>query len=757
MTVRSQKPLCRVLVTLAGVLIAGTIATAVAFAVSWALIEWDDDAAAAYPGGLVLRDSADEVMRVSLGPGDVDCRPYYAASANDWIVKALVAAEDGAYWTHCGVRPLSILRAAFQNLFYARRVSGASTITMQVVRLVKPHPKSYFEKCLEAIRALKLERRHDKLWILSQYLNRAPYGSNFIGIEAAAQGWFGKRAKELGPGEAALLAGIVQAPSRLRPDRALDLALKRREYVLRRMFDLGYLTARQRQGAADVLPELRRAPRPFRHPFACDYITAHLAATGVTNGDVRTTLDADLQMRCEELVNRASAQGGHAVAAVVLRVGTGDLLAMACSGDYFSPAAGGQVNTALASRPAGSTLKPLLAALAMDFGHVTPETRLADLPRAYRGYRPSNFDNSFRGLVTLSDALVLSLNLPFVQLVQRTGIESFGASLRALGFSHLGAPDESFGLGMAIGNVEITLLELASAYAAVARGGEYLQARSWEGETRPPARRVFSPGACYLVSDILSDDRRSSAALGHVADVERPRFAWKTGTSAAYRDAWTVLWNPDYTVAVWCGHLRGGFGDASLVGAKAAAPLAWRLARTLYPNGRSPWFTLPDTVGERTVCALTGLPANGDCPRTETGRFLRGSSSPALCQVHVRNAEGEVIEHTDAYLSAFTGAADRANALSIASPQDGEKFMLVPGVPQQEIVCKPMGNVKGGRLWWFVDGMPAGETTGASPFSVRLGAGEHRIVCSTADGVNASVTITVKQQETDEQETDERL
>lgn len=750
MTVRPQKPLRRVLVPLAGVLIAGTIALAVAFAVSWALVEWDDEPATVYPSGLVLRDSSGEVMRVSLGPGDVDCRPYYVASTNDWIVKALVAAEDGTYWTHCGVRPFSILRAAFQNLFYARRVSGASTITMQAVRLIKPHPKSYFEKYLEAIRAFKMERRHDKIWILSQYLNRAPYGSNFIGIEAAAQGWFGKRAKDLGPGEAALLAGIVQAPSRLRPDRALDLALKRREYVLKRMSDLGYLTARQRQGAADVMPELRRAPRPFRHPFVCDYITAHLAAASVTNGDIRTTLDVDLQMRCEELVNRASGQGGYAVAAVVLRVGTGDLLAMACSGDYFSPAAGGQVNTALASRPAGSTLKPLLAALAMDLGLVTPETRLVDLPRTYRGYRPSNFDNSFRGLVTLSDALVLSLNLPFVQLVQRTGIESFGASLRSLGFSRLGAPDESFGLGMAIGNVEITLLELASAYAAVARGGEYLQVRAWKGEKRPPAGRVFSSGACYLVSDILSDDRRSSAALGHVADVERPRFAWKTGTSAAYRDAWTVLWNPDYTVAVWCGHLRGGFGDTSLVGAKAAAPLAWRLARTLYPNGRSPWFVPPDTVGERTVCALTGLPANGDCPRTETGRFLRGSSSPALCRVHVRNAEGEVIERQEASFAAFAGIASRAGRLTISQPQDGEKFELVAGVPQQEIVCRVLGNVPDGRLWWFVDGMPMGETTGASPFSVRLGAGEHRLVCSTADGVNASVTVTVRRQETDE-------
>jgi len=200
-----------------------------------------------------------EVLRVSLGAGDVDSRPYYAADPDDWIAKALVASEDGTFWTHCGVRPLSVLRAACQNLFYRRRVSGASTITMQVVRLIRPHPKTLWWKFKEAVYALKMECAKDKRWILSQYLNRAPYGSNFIGIEAAAHGWFGKGAKDLGLAEAALLAGMAQAPSRFRPDRNYERALKRRDYVLGRMLALGMITEAQKaaaQGSASAQASL---------------------------------------------------------------------------------------------------------------------------------------------------------------------------------------------------------------------------------------------------------------------------------------------------------------------------------------------------------------------------------------------------------------------------------------------------------------------------------------------------------------------
>ena len=697
---------------------AGTLSAIVFVALSWTFIDWTDEGADRYAGGVILRDDAGNVLRVSLGEGDTDCRPFYVASRDDWIVKALVASEDGSFWSHHGVRPLSILRAACQNVFNGRRISGASTITMQAVRLIRPHPKTLWWKWKEAMMALKMERTKSKEWILSQYLNRAPYGSNLVGIEAAAQGWFGKGAKSLGLGEAAMLAGMVQAPSRFRPDRGYEKALKRRDYVLGRMQELGLATAAQVEGAKSVRPVICRAPRPFRCPYFCDWVMRSLGERAA--GDVRTALNADVQLICENAVDAAAAKGGASVATVVMRVDTGEVVALACSGDYLG-GADGQVNTALAPRPAGSTLKPFLTALGIEKGFVTPETRLADVPTAFKGYRPSNFDTKYRGDVTVRDALIQSLNIPFVRLLNRLGVESFGQQLRTLGFRNLGVSDEAYGLGMAIGNVEVTLMELVSAYAVLARCG-----------TTSDGTRVFAPGTAYLVSDMLSGNERSAAALGHVADVAASRFAWKTGTSSAYRDAWTVLWNPDYVVGVWCGHKRGGFGDRTVVGAKAAAPVAWGVARQLYPQNDGPWFVEPGDVFRRKVCALTGRPASADCPATVEGTAVRGCSLSVLCDRHRRNAQGEVITVTD-----------KNSRLALTQPEDGATFKLVPGTLNQKIVCQPTGNGEG-RLWWFVDGSLKGESAGAAPFALEVVAGEHLITCTTGAGDFASASIRVE-------------
>lgn len=697
---------------------AGTLSAIVFVALSWTFIDWTDEGADKYAGGVILRDDAGNVLRVSLGEGDTDCRPFYVASRDDWIVKALVASEDGSFWSHHGVRPLSILRAACQNVFNGRRISGASTITMQAVRLIRPHPKTLWWKWKEAMMALKMERTKSKEWILSQYLNRAPYGSNLVGIEAAAQGWFGKGAKSLGLGEAAMLAGMVQAPSRFRPDRGYEKALKRRDYVLGRMQELGLATAAQVEGAKSVRPVICRAPRPFRCPYFCDWVMRSLGERAA--GDVRTALNADVQLICENAVDAAAAKGGASVATVVMRVDTGEVVALACSGDYLG-GADGQVNTALAPRPAGSTLKPFLTALGIEKGFVTPETRLADVPTAFKGYRPSNFDTKYRGDVTVRDALIQSLNIPFVRLLNRLGVESFGQQLRTLGFRNLGASDEAYGLGMAIGNVEVTLMELVSAYAVLARYG-----------TTSDGTRVFAPGTAYLVSDMLSGNERSAAALGHVADVAASRFAWKTGTSSAYRDAWTVLWNPDYVVGVWCGHKRGGFGDRTVVGAKAAAPVAWGVARQLYPQNDGPWFVEPGDVFRRKVCALTGRPASADCPATVEGTAVRGCSLSVLCDRHRRNAQGEVITVTD-----------KNSRLALTQPEDGATFKLVPGTLNQKIVCQPTGNGEG-RLWWFVDGSLKGESAGAAPFALEVVAGEHLITCTTGAGDFVSASIRVE-------------
>jgi len=642
---------------------------------SWFAIDWTDRAAADYAGGTILRDNAGNVLRVSLGPGDVDCRPWYVASGDDWIVKALVASEDGTFWTHHGVRPLSVARAFLQNIVNRRRISGASTITMQAVRLIEPHGKSYSQKWVEMVRALKMEREKDKVWILSQYLNRAPFGSNLVGIESAAQGWFGKGAKELGLGEAALLAGMVQAPSRFRPDRHLDKAMVRRDYVLSRMVECGYATEEQVEAAKSVIPDVKRSRRPFLAPHYCDWYMNEVLmrdrAAQRVSGDFTTPLDADVQSICETAVSERT---DCSSAAVVMKVRTGEVVALAVSGDYFNPT-NGQVNTAVAPRPAGSTLKPFLVAKALSMGIVSPDSILLDAPFAAKGYNPQNFDGKFRGEVPLRDALILSLNVPFVRLLDKVGIETFTVHLRGLGF-RVPQPkgDRTHGLGLAIGSADVTLAELVAAYRELAASGSE---------------------ESLVVSDMLSGEERSQAALGHIADVPLPRFAWKTGTSSAYRDAWTIAWNPEFVIGVWCGHLEG-FGDESIVGAKAAAPLAWKIARALYPNAdAAPWFPRP-----------------------------KANSPAAPKRTEVVDSPGP--------------------RLAMLSPDPGSVFRLVDGGPSQRLVAKVAGIGEGEKLWWFMDGAPAGETTGSAPYVCGLTPGEHKLSCSTASGASAETTYSVE-------------
>lgn len=654
------------------------------------------------------------------------------ACADDWIVKAIVASEDKSFFTHRGVRPLSMLRALWQNIVSGRRISGASTLTMQTVRLIRPHEKTYVAKWIEAFHALDMERKRDKLWILSQYLNRAPFGACFIGIEAACEGWFGKSAKALTLTEAALLAGMVQAPSRFRPDRGYERAIKRRDYVLDRMVDLGFATPEQALAAREIRPKVNSVHRPFAHPHYCDsFIAGHLGdGRKCGPGDYTTPLDPAIQALCSSIISSAAADKGYSSAAVVRRVDSGDVVALAVSGDYFSSDAG-QVNTACSYRSAGSTLKPLLAALAMDMGVVSPGEMLPDVPRSYKGYSPVNFDGKWRALVSIDDALVLSLNMPFVFLLERAGVGRFSDSLRSLGFSKIKDSVRTLGLGMAIGNVEISLLELTKAYrrfAYAALGGR---------------DAIISSQSAYLVSEMLSKDERSLSSLGHFADVQAPRFAWKTGTSSAHRDAWTVAWNSEYVVGVWCGHIAGS-GDKSIVGAKAASPLAWRIARSLYPGAQGPWFSRADGISERKVCVLSGLTAGQDCKNCKMVPYIKLSASAELCPVHVRDFSGNVVERISPMMEAFLGRIDKARSLAILQPVDGTEFKLVSGMSNQKIVCKVAGNPAGENLWWFCDSRLMGESEGSAPFAMEMTRGEHIISCSTAQGVAAEVRVKVE-------------
>ena len=708
------------------------------------------------PSGTVLCDREGTPLRVGLGPDDIDCRPAYRPKRSDWIVQALVAAEDRRFFSHYGVDPAAVLRAAWLDVTRLRTVSGASTLSMQVVRLLHPRPRTLVSKLIEAFRALQLERIASKDDILSQYLHRAPFGSNLVGIDAASRRYFGKAPDDLSLAEAALLAGLPQSPARLRPDRHPERARARQGYVLERMAACGFITDVQLHTARAQPLVLRPAPRPFRAPHFCDLAEIRLA--GRSGGAVRTTLDPLLQQWAEETLRRAAeAPGGTAIpggAMVILEVRTGAVRAMVGGLDFFNANAG-QVNCAIAPRAAGSTLKPFAYALAYDRGLATPGTMLADVPRAFGAYRPDNFDRQYRGLIRAREALVLSLNLPALELVERIGLPVYYQTLRRLGLETLNRSAQHYGLGLVLGNADVRLLDLVNAYATFARGGEWRPVRVFEDEPWRPGRRMFSEEACWLIAEALGGEERAWESTGHAADVRLPPMAWKTGTSAGFRDAWTVAFNSEYVIGVWVGHPDGST-DGQRTGGTAAAPLAWAIARHLYLAGEGPWFTKPAGLVRREVCAVSGSPPGPHCrARVEDWQMI-GVSSWRACTVHRQppNADGHAPESWPPEVARFlarreamlTTAQHASRALQITSPAEGGTYRILDGLTarRQSLPLRAASADTDATLHWFANMRYLGAARSDEVLFWPLAQGRYDLVCCDVQGRSDRVTITVE-------------
>lgn len=736
------------------------------FVAAWCACPFPRGLLARYPAAAVLCDREGTPLRVRLGPHDQDCRPIYQPHRDDWIVKAMVAAEDRRFWEHHGVDPAAVLRAAWLDATHLRKVSGASTLSMQVMRLAEPRPRTLGAKLVEAFRALQMERIYSKDEILTQYLNRAPFGANLVGIEAASRRYFGKGPEDLSLAEAALLAGVPQSPARLRPDRRLERAKQRQAYVLDRMAASGCITGEQRHAALTQQLVLRSETRPFRAPHFCDLAEARLAETcfvGGTSGPapdiaVRTTLDPKWQRVAEEALGRHAAElavgevrGG---AVVILEVKTGAVRALVGSPDFFNQRSQGQVNAALAPRAAGSTLKPFAFALAFDRGLATPGTVLADVPRNFGDYRPENFDKHFRGLLSARDALILSLNLPALEIEQQVGQPVFYRALRQLGLDTIEKPATHYGMGLVLGNAEVRLLDLANAYACLARGGEWRPARVFEDAPVVTGRRVFSPEACWLVADALGGQERALDATGHAADVRLPPLAWKTGTSSGFHDAWTVAFNPEIVIGVWAGNPDGAGSDL-LVGKKVAAPVVWEIFRRIYPDNDGPWFERPAGLAQREICAASGCAPGPFCRDKIEDWCISGVTSCRGCGVHVRapDAAGQPAESWPPEVAQFLArqrtvptAAAKVTRVRITSPVPGSAFRLVEDLAgaEQRLPLSAAGVGGAGALHWFDNDRYLGVARGSEPLFWPLARGRHQFVACDTAGHSDRVAITVE-------------
>ncbi|MEI2806037.1 penicillin-binding protein 1C [Albidovulum sp.] len=510
--------------------------------------------------GTLLRAFTVADGRWRLEPGAVD--PGFLAM--------LVAYEDKRFYRHGGVDSIALLRAAGQAAAAGRVVSGGSTLTMQVARLIEGSGTGRLAGKLRQIRvALALERRLTKDQILGLYLRLAPYGGNLEGIRAATLAWFGKEPRRLTPAESALLVALPQSPETRRPDRAPAAAAAARARVLARLADEGTLdTDRARAALSEPVPAARRA-----FPALAPHLAERLRRETPTAGHIATTIDPALQRSLEALAARA-ARTSPARASLALLVAdhrTGEILASVGSPDWTDPERGGFIDMTRALRSPGSTLKPFVYALAFDEGLAHPETLIEDRPVAFGSYAPQNFDRSFRGTITVREALQLSLNIPVVSLTEAIGPARLLSTLRKAGADPV-LPGGEPGLAVALGGLGLTLEDLVSAYAALARLGRPVRLTTAPGAPQPDTAPLFSPEAAWLVADIL-------AGLPPPANAPAHRIAYKTGTSYGHRDAWAVGFDGAHVAGVWMGRPDGASLPGAFGGALAAPVLFDAFAR----------------------------------------------------------------------------------------------------------------------------------------------------------------------------------
>jgi penicillin-binding protein 1C len=489
-------------------------------------------------------------------------------------LKLLLAYEDRRFWSHAGVDPFALGRAAFQLVTRGHIVSGGSTITMQLARLMEPRrQRSVYAKLRQIVRALEIERQLAKDQILDLYLALAPYGGNLEGIRAASIAYFGKEPKRLSLAEAALLVALPQSPESRRLDRYPDVAHAARDRVLDRMVEDGQVSEEDAaQAKAVPVPRLRK-PLPILAPHSADQAIATVKDAPL----IKLTLDSSLQKNLEALAHdRAIALGPNiSVAIIAVDNESGDVLARVGSPDYFDDRRAGQVDMTRAVRSPGSTLKPFIYGLAFEDGFVHPESLIDDRPVRFGSYAPENFDMTFQGTVPVRKALQMSLNVPAIELLDRVGASRLSSRLKQAGANLVLPKDEAPGLAMGLGGVGITLQDLVQLYAGLARLGSTRPLREIMN-VRDDAReslRLMDPDSAWQVGNVLIGTPPPENAV-------RNRIAFKTGTSYGYRDAWSIGFDGRVTIGVWVGRPDGAPAPG-IVGRTAAAPILFdAFART---------------------------------------------------------------------------------------------------------------------------------------------------------------------------------
>lgn len=709
------------------------------------------------------------------------------------LARATEAAEDERFRWHIGIDPLAVARAVVVDVRAGQLIQGGSTLTQQVVKLLlarqqggKP-PHGWRAKMREAVWALRLEHRLSKDDIMALYLNAAPYGNEIRGAERAARAYFGRSTSTLTPAEAAYLAALPQRPTRFNPWRAPERAYSRQQRVLAIMAARGWISETDRRVAATERLNITHDSVALIAPHFVERVVASSAQPRPRR--IQTTLDAGLQRIVRGIIEAERADlarhdAGN-VAVAVLDNHTGDWLAWEGSGDYFDQAHSGAIDGVVSARQPGSALKPFTYAAAFERGD-DPSRVLADVPSQFPTaetgilYSPRNYDGAFRGPLLARAALAGSENVPAVILASEVGVPAVARLLRRAGFSTLEQNAAHYGLGLTLGNAEVRLDEMVTAYAMLARGGERISTRlvlSADGVATPPAttERVISTRSAFWVTDILSDADARAYIFGRGGSLEFPfPVAAKTGTSQSYFDNWAIGYTRDVTVGVWVGNfnrtpLRGSSGVTGAGPIFHAVMLAAvERVRGQVPIGDAAPIQSPPADVERVeICAVSGAVAGDQCP-TRMLEWLPLGAERTTCVWHHASERGVITVWPEVYrqwatahgllphdapmlrpdrdttsrTDAVKAAADRR--LTILRPLAGALF-LMDATLRPEFQSLPL-EARGGAqpFLWTVDGTPVPSPSDGSRPRWPISRGRHDVEVRDAEGASARVRIEVR-------------
>ena len=713
--------------------------------------------------------------------------PTTAARVSPLYRQALLAYEDRWFYRHPGVNPYALVRGAVQGALHGHVVSGGSTLTMQVARIIEPIPHTFGGKLRQILRALQLEAHLSKTQILDLYLNHAPFGGTIQGVEAASWAYLGKSAGRLSRAEAALLAVLPQAPSRLRPDRHPDAARAARDKVLHRLRDEGIWTAEQVREAA-IEPVVARS---LRAPMAAALLAERLHRQQPHARRIVTTIDANLQRAAEDHVASYLARLPPRSSVALLAVENATLEARVYigTGEFADPERAGHVDMVRAPRSPGSTLKPFLYGLALDDGLVTSESLLIDAPQDFGGYHPGNFDEAFSGPVSVSEALQRSLNVPAVDVLDRVGPNRFVARL-ASGGVDLQLPDGARpNLSIILGGTATKLEDLVGGYSAFANGG-VAGAPRYTPEQPARPRRLLSPGAAWIIRDILASNPADVEGAPLEGTLDRhAAVAWKTGTSYGYRDAWAIGVTDRWTIGVWVGR-PDGTPSPGQYGAVTALPLLFQLADML-PSRGVMHVPRPASVRAVEICWPLGEPAARTdptlCRQRRTAWSLDGALPPTFAErdpgawmsgrIELRvDAKGQrlsagchaaherrlTLARWPALATPWLGVSDRAasalpalapgcapDSLAVAVPirisglREGSVLRQAPNSAEPlRIAVRALGAQD--VVQWLLDGRLQGSTQGEGSITLTLARpGAHALTALSPDGAWASVAFAV--------------